>query len=181
MKVERRESILILAAAVCLGLLAGDRLVLSPLQKLWAGRSSRILELERRVHNGRALLDREKTLERRWETMRSLALPPEPPRAEDTALRAIDRWAERSGLVITSLKPQWVQPEDDAPDQFVELKFQATGHGDLESISRFLFELERGLIATKLESVEVGSRGETVEQLSLDLTFSALALPEENG
>jgi len=178
MKSERRERILIMAAAVCIGLLAGDRFLLSPVRRLWAGRSQRIEELTRFLNKGETLLDRETILQRRWEALRMRALPMEAPLAEDTALRRIHDAVERSGMTVTSLRPQWTEPAEDEGG-FPELGFRATGRGDIQSIARFLFELERGDLAVRLKSVEVVSQDPRGAELTLDVDFSALALPRE--
>jgi len=63
---KRRETLLIIAAVACVALLAGDRLVLTPLGRVWKTRSVRIADLKTSVEKGEILLDRLDDLEKRW-------------------------------------------------------------------------------------------------------------------
>ena len=51
--------------------------------------------------------------------------------------------------------------------------------GDLGTLSRFLYDLEKDPMALKLESVELTARDNTGQQLTLDLHISGLVLASQ--
>jgi len=48
--------------------------------------------------------------------------------------------------------------------------------GNLGTLSRFLYDIEKDPMALKLESVELSTRDNTGQQLTLDLQISGLVL-----
>ncbi len=179
MTTKERERIYAFAAAICLAILVGDRLVWSPIHNVWAKRSERIAELKKSLNNGEVLVGREARITVTWDEMKKLALPPEPSLAENNLLKSVDRWVQESGLTVTSLRPQWAQPED-PNDGFAELKCYVVARGDLREISRFLYEMETDPLAIKVEDVALAARDSTGNDLSLTVRLSGLVLLEGN-
>jgi hypothetical protein len=97
--------------------------------------------------------------------------------AEDQVLKSVGRWARDSRLSVTSLKPRWLRDEDD----FRKLEFRAAAEGNMESIARFVYELERDPLPLKIEDIEIAARDERGDRLSLGVRFSGLVLMEENS
>jgi len=82
--VKSRQQGLAIVAILSVALLAGDRLLLTPLTKTWKARAERIAGLKQSVTQGVALIERDETIRSRWSTMRmNLAswAPSNPPRA----------------------------------------------------------------------------------------------------
>ena len=75
MKKQNREKILLVAAAVCIGVLLGDRLILQPAINTWNERSDAIASLEEQIFRGEALVEREDALRRKWSSMLESDLP----------------------------------------------------------------------------------------------------------
>jgi len=176
MEAKNREWFLALAAGVCVFAFIGDRLVLSPVLEIWSTRSQRIAEVEERLKSGKVLVRRETAIRDRWREMEDRAFTSEVSEAEDRILKSADRWAQESGLGLSSLKPRVTQ-EDEG---FREAEFSASGQGDIESISRFLYELERDPLALKLEEVQIGVRDKSGQDLAIEVRFSGLLLTGES-
>jgi hypothetical protein len=158
-----------IAVAVLFG---GDRLVLSPLLKVWGGRATRIAELRKEVTQGKLLLQREESIRTRWEQMSRNALPKNTSAAEQQVFRAIDLWAQNSGATISAITPQWKHDSDD----YMTFECRVDAAGDLGKLSRFLYSVEQDRTALKLELVELGARDKEGQQLSLGLQLSGLVL-----
>ena len=175
MEVKQRERILIFAAIICLALLAGDKLILSPLSDLWIERSERISELKDLLRDGDFLVKREDVIKGRWDQMNSISLPQNMTEAENRILNSLNRWTQDSRINITSVKPRWAENDE----AFMKLEFHASGNGNLASITRFLYELETDKEPLKVEELDITSRDESGNNLSLDLRFSGLVLLSE--
>lgn len=167
---NRQQMLIILALAVAL--LAGDKLLLTPLTKSWRERNVRIADLRKSVNQGGQLLEREQTIRERWETMRTNTLPQEVSQAEGAVLKAFDRWSEDSRISITSTQPQRKHNADD----HMTVECRVDGFGSLETITRFLYEIEKDPIALKVDQVTLSARDNEGSQLTLGLQVSGLRL-----
>ena len=172
MKINSRQQLLAILAVAAFALLVGDRLVFSPLVRAWKARSERIADLRKQVDRGQSLLARERIVRERWEQMRSNTLPNDASLAEQQVLKAFDTWAQDSRASITSIMPQWKQDSDD----YKTLECRVEAAGSLETLSRFLYEIEKDSMALKLDSVELSARDNTGQQMSLGVQISGLVL-----
>jgi hypothetical protein len=143
MQIKNRQQLLTIVAIAAIALFAGIQLVLSPLQKVWNGRATRISDL-----------------------------PNNTSAAEQKVFKAVDLWAQNSGVTITAITPQWKHDSDD----YMTFECRVDAAGDLGKLSRFLYSVERDPTALKLELVELGARDKEGQQLSLGLQLSGLVL-----
>jgi len=172
MQINNRQQMLAVVAAVGVGLLVADRVVMEPLKNAWKERSLRIVELRKAVTQGAQLRDRERTIRERWTGMKTNTLPENISAAENEVLRAFDRWSQESRISIASIKPQWKQADDD----YMTYECRADAFGNLQAITRFLYEIEKDPLALKIDSVEINARDTSGQQLSLGLQVSGLRL-----
>ena len=114
---------------------------------------------------------------RSWQDMEKRSLAGETANAENQILNAVSEWARVSGLKVTSLKPRWID-NDEAPRK-LELRLSATG--DMESVARFLYELERDPLALRMEDIEITVRDPRGRELALSARFTGLILREEKS
>ena len=176
MKIENRQRVLAIVAITAVVLLASDRLIFAPLTRAWKERAGRIAELKREVTQGAMLLERERVIRTRWIGMRTNTLPNNVSAAESEVLRAFDRWEQDSRISVTSKKPQWKRNEDD----YMTFECRVDASGTLPALTRFLYEVEKDPLALKVESVEIASRDNNGQQLSLALQVSGLMLNPPN-
>ena len=113
MNINNRQQLLGILAIVVVTIWAGDKLVFSPLTKVWKERSRRITELRQSVLQGSAVVGREQSIRDRWDKMETNTLPTETSVAENQVLKAFERWSQESRISITSIKPQWKLNADD--------------------------------------------------------------------
>jgi len=170
--IKNRQQVLAIVAIVAVALLAGDRFVVSPLTRSWKARSERIADLNKSINQGSLLLTREQTIRERWEFMKTNMLPNNASVAESEVLRAFERWSQDSRISVTSIKQQWKRAADD----YMTLECRADAFGNIQALTRFIYEVERDPLPLKVESIEITTRDNDGQQLSLALQVSGLLL-----
>lgn len=169
---EQRKKLLLVVAVVGVGLLLGDRVVMGPLLKSWNERQAQIAELQKRIAKGEQLVSRLKPVEARWSELASNSLPKLTSAAEGRVLEALDRWSKASSVNVTSVKPQWKQLDD----EYSTFECHVDATGNLSTLTRFLYEVERDKLAVRVEAVELAARDNDAAQLTLGLHVSGLVL-----
>jgi Tfp pilus assembly protein PilO len=172
MKIENRQKLLIIITAAVVGLWIADSLVIEPLIKWFGSRSKEIADLRAEVKDGTALIKREDAIRSHWDQMRSNTLPIKSAVAEQQVISAFDDWSRASGAEITGIMPQWKNDTDD----YQTLNCRVEVSGTLSTLSQFLYDVEKGPMALKLDSMELGARDTGGQQLTLGLQVSGLAL-----
>jgi hypothetical protein len=175
MQIENRQQLLMALAIAAVILFAADQVFIEPMYGWWKTRAKTVAGLREQVKNGRRLIEREAALRGRWDQMRTNTLPDNPSLAEQQTLKAFDNWARESGADVTGITPQW---NNDSPD-YLTLNCRLEATGDLGTLSRLVYDLEKDPMAFKLESVELSTRDNTGRQLTLDLQISGLVLVSE--
>ncbi len=173
METEQRKKLLIIGAIAAVVILLGDKMLISPLTNLWQKRAKEIEFLEKDVMKGRALLEREDFLKRRWDDMIRESLPENQPAAESVVFTQLDEWARFSQFDVSSITPQWRDDEEDNLRYLVRIE----GNGNMRSITDFLFAIDQKLLPIKVESVEMVSKDKRGTQVGVDLRISGLILP----
>jgi Tfp pilus assembly protein PilO len=175
MKIENRQQFLIVLTAVVVALWLGDMIIFEPLGKLWSSRSAQIKELSTKVKDGNSLIKREKDVRSRWSDMRTNALAANPSLAGQQVIAALDNWSRASGAEVTSIMPQW---KNDSTN-YMTFNCRVEASGTLGNLSQFLYSIEKGPMALKLDSVELSAHSDTGQQLTLGLQISGLALIQQ--
>jgi Tfp pilus assembly protein PilO len=172
MKVNSRQQLLAIIAIAAVVLWAGLNMIYNPLAKSWKARAARIAQLKKSVDQGSKVLEREKVIRERWDQMRTNTLANVLSEGESQVFKSFDRWSRDSGVTVNSIKPQWKRNEDD----YMTLECRADAAGNLATLTRFLYEIEKDPLALKVDSVELSARDSRGQQLTLGLTVSGLLL-----
>jgi hypothetical protein len=172
---NKRQKTLLVFAVIGLALFIGDTALFEPLLAAWKERGERIVALQHQVDDGTKMLKREYSLRNNWESKRTNALPSDQSVAESELFKAFDRWERASGITRVSIKPQWKEGDSETYN-YMTLECRADYNGDMERVKRFLYEMEKDPIGLKVENVEISSRDDTGQQLSLGLQVSGLQL-----
>jgi Tfp pilus assembly protein PilO len=171
MKIANRQQLLLIVAGTAAVLLVADRVALGPLLDLWKSRAKQITELRKQLTQGTALLQRDQAIRSRWDFMQHNTLPIDPPMAEQQLLRSFDQWARSSRANITLITPQWKHE-----DEYMTLECRVDAAGDMETLSRFLYDIERDPMALKLDSVELSAHDEAGRQMTIAVQINGLVL-----
>jgi Tfp pilus assembly protein PilO len=171
-KIENRQQFLVALTIGAAALFIGANFIFEPLAGLWSARSAQIRQLRAKVSEGKLLVQREAGLRSRWSAMSANALPNNPSLAEQQVFKAFDNWSRDTGAEISSIMPQW---KNDSTN-YMTLNCRVDASGNLGTLSQFLYDIEKGPAALKLDSVELSAHDSTGQQLTLGLQISGLAL-----
>lgn len=172
MKIENRQQVLVVITIAVVALFFCDRIVVEPLAQWWKTRQTQVTKLRREVNNGRMVIKREAAIRDRWSEMSTNTLPANTSVAEQEVLKAFDGWSQDSGANITSITPQWKSDQKD----YKTLDCRVEASGDLATLCRLLYDVEKGPMGLRLESLALNTRDDMGQQFTLDLQVSALAL-----
>jgi hypothetical protein len=128
--------------------------------------------MRKSVEQGTQTLARENVIRERWEHMRTNALSSEISVAENQVFRAFERWSDGSRIAINGIKPQWKRNAD----EYATLECRVDASGTLAEVTRLLYEMEKDPLALKLDLVEITTRDDRGQQLTLALQVSGLQL-----
>ena len=172
MKINHRQQLLTIVALAVVGFFAADKLLITPLTHLWTERAKTITNLRKQVDDGKRLQSRSQSLNGRWAEMRTNTFPNNTSLTEQQVLNAFDKWAQDSRISVTSLSSQWKHDSDD----YMTLQTKVEAVGSLSTVSQFLYDIEKDPTALKLDQVELSSRDNEGQQISLALSASALVM-----
>ena len=91
-------------------------------------------------------------------------------------LRAFDRWSQTSGVSVSSIRPQWKRAGDD----YMTLECRADISGNLESVTRLLYEIEHDPMGVKVDSADIATRDTDGAHITLGLQVSGLQFVSTN-
>jgi len=173
MTFSKREQIIFVALAAVLAVLVLDWWIVTPLLDRSAEVEARKAVLLSEMANAENLLQRRRVIGPRWRQMLAEGMKHDPAEAESQVLHALGKWADDAGLDLVSLKPERSTKETLLP----EIDIRAAGTGSMAAVSRFLWQLETARIPVKVKALQIGSRKEGQDDLSLQVQISTLYFP----
>jgi Tfp pilus assembly protein PilO len=172
MKIKNRQEFLVMVT-IGVVLLAGlVNFILPPIQGWWSDRQKQISDLRDKVKDGAQMIKRDSVIRSHWKDMRENSLPASAPAAEQQFLKAIDNWSRDSGAELTSITPQW---KSDSTN-YMTLNCRVETDGDLNSLSKFIYDVEKGPMPLRLDTVELSSHDNNGQVMTLGLDINGLAL-----
>jgi hypothetical protein len=171
-EIKNRQKLLVILSVSVVALFAADQLIRAPLANAWSTRASRVAKLRNQIARGQMLMQRERGIRNHWADMQRKALTNNLSAAEQQVFRAIDSWAQDTGVVVNAITPQWKRDSDD----YITYDCRVDTSGDISRLSQFVYRAEREPLAFRIESVELSSRDKEGKQLSLGLQLNALVL-----
>jgi hypothetical protein len=171
-QIKNRQQLLLIVTIGAVALFAADALIRAPLMNLWSARAARVTALRNQVSRGRMLVQRERVIRNHWDDMQRKSLTNNLSAAEQQVFRAIDSWAQDTGVIVNAITPQWKHDSDD----YITYECRVDASGDISRLSRFLYRAEREPLALKMEAVELSARDKDGQQLSMALQLNGLVL-----
>ena len=172
MKIENRQQLLIILTAIAAALLVGNTVIYEPLANWWSNRADEIKSLKAKINDGKLLINREQLDRGTWKSYQANALPANQSLAAQQVINALDNWANVSGAEVESIMPQW---KNDSTN-YMTYNCHIQAHGSMGSISQFIYQIEKGPMALKLDSMDLSAHDDYGQNLQLDLQISGLAL-----
>jgi len=175
MILSKRERRALAAAIIVVLVFAVDRYFVSALLKSRARVNSQkqtLLNERQRVDN---TMKRKRKLAPIWREMLAGGLTSSPSRIESKVLHAIGDWSKESGLALSSVNPERTKHDG----ALREITFKAVGSGPMSAVARFLWHLETATFPVRMKGLQLNSRKEGTDSLSIQLRISTLYLAPE--
>jgi Tfp pilus assembly protein PilO len=176
MKIKSRQDLLVMLTIAVVALAILVNFIIPPLQNWWTSRSAQIKDLHAKITEGNQLIRREAGIRSHWDDMRANALPASTSLAEQQVLKAFDGWRGDTGVELTSIMPQW---KNDSTN-YMTLTCRVEASGDVSTLSRFIYDIEKGPMALRLDTVELSTHDNLGQQLTLGLEVNGLALLQQD-
>ncbi len=173
LNLPNRQKTLVIGAGVMIALYVLNSILIEPLTNTYRAHATEIAKLKTDVARGRNAIARAKTTEKTWEDMNINALPKDPAEAEQNVISAFDRWGRANNIELSSIRPQWKRG---AKDTYSLLECRVDATGSIPTLSRFIYEVEHSPRALRIDSVEMTSRDDYGQKLTLGLIVSGLRL-----
>ena len=176
MKIENRQQFLVMLTIAAVALFVGVNFILTPLGGWWSSRQVQIRDLRTKVSDGQRLVKRETLDRNRWDGMQKNSLPSNTSLAEQQLFKAVDDWSRSSGVEVASITPQWKNESTN----YLTLTCRVETSGNLSALSRFLYDLEEGQMALRLDSVELSAKDKDGLQMTMGTDINGLVLLQQN-
>jgi Tfp pilus assembly protein PilO len=176
MKINNRQDFLVVLTVAVVILAVTVNFIIPPIAGWWSDRQKQIRDLRDEVRDGTQMIRREDVIRKNWEDKQANALPSNVSDAEQQFLKAMDAWSRDSGAKITTVMPQW---KSDSTN-YMTLDCRVESEGDLGALSRFIYDIERGPMAVRLDSVELSAHDNEGQMMTLGMELNGLALLQNN-
>jgi Tfp pilus assembly protein PilO len=171
MGLSKRERIILIAALASVGLFVAFKFVIDPVQAKRNELESQRQQLMGDLNEAELLITNHGRMQRKWDAMLSDGLRNET-EAESRILDALRQWSASANMALSSIRPERVSSDKGLQ----EMIFTVAGRGTLESVARFLWQIETATLPVKIKDMQLGSSSESGDSMSLQLHLSALYL-----
>jgi len=175
MVISKRERYVGIITAAAVGLFAVDRLIATPLLSKREEVASQIMTQRTELERAQRLFKTASQMNRRWAQLAGSALKRDASEAESQVLNSVQTWAHDTGLNLQSLKPDRPEKEKD----FYRITVRATGTGTMSQVGHFLWQLKTAAIPVRVSDVQLTSRKEGTDDLSIQIGISTIYLAPE--
>ena len=172
----KRERIIIAATIAVLCLLVMDFYVLTPLLDRRTDVKDEHARLVAKLTRAKTLLKRRHVLAPKWRSMLDGGMRRDPAEAESQVLRSLRNWSAEARVVLSSQRPERSAEKSELP----EITVHVAGTGSMATVSRLLWLIETARVPIKIEMLQLGSRKDGTDDLSLHLKVSTLYVLSES-
>ena len=177
MVLSKREKYIGLATVAAVAVLLIDQFVLSPYLDQLDSLSRDLSQAKRQIDNDNLLFAWQHKLQKIWNDMQTGGLQVDESQADSQAQMAILQWAQRSNMNVTALKTEHISQQK----AFEVLSYDVTATGSTPGLARLLWALETATIPLRVNEVQISSRPENTDNLTVRMNVSTLSLPQNNS
>jgi hypothetical protein len=87
-------------------------------------------------------------------------------------LRYIKDSSFKNNLTLSSVQPNRVSVSHDIE----ETEFTVSGSGSIDSVTKFLWDLETAKLPVKIRTLQLGANDETADQMSLQVKLASICI-----
>jgi len=171
MVLSKRERIILIVTLACVGLFVVNKFLVEPVQTKLDELEAQRQQLLGDLNEGDLLIGNHRRMQEKWKAMLYDGLRNDM-EAESRVLGALREWSSAARLALSSIKPERVSSDRGLQ----EMIFTVAGRGTLDSVARFLWQIETSALPVKIKDMQLGSSSESGDSMSLQLHLSALYL-----
>ena len=175
MVLSKREKYCAVCTVILLAVLVLDRFALTPFLETWQQTRAQKLQLQDKLSRAESLLRRRGVLEKKWQEMVQQGVSNNASETESQVLHEVRNWSLKYGLNLSSIKPDYVKGEENQN----EIAFLVSGTGNMSSLGQFLYQVEVTPLPLRLKDIQISSRQEAADDMSLQVRLSAMHFPTE--
>ena len=176
MVLSKRERYIALTTATVLALLLADRVLFTPLHKRRVALDEQTQTALSRLEYAGVIMDRRKQLASKWREMVEGGMKWSSAETESLVLHAVRDWSQEARLSLSSLRPERTERKEEGLE---EITFRASGTGSMSAVANFLWRLESSALPVRVSELQLGTRKEGTDDLSLQLRISALCMADD--
>jgi hypothetical protein len=174
MVLSKRERIIALTAVIAAAVLVLDHYALSPvLDRLAQLRTDEKFYTDK-LANANSLFMHRKATEARWDQMAADGLKSDAADTEDALDHAVYDWAQSSGLIL-----KICTPERSILKERPEVVLYVVATGRMSAVAQFLYQAQISKLPVRPTDMEIGTRREGTDDLTLTLHLSGLYFPKD--
>jgi hypothetical protein len=178
MVLSKREKYIVICTTAVLGIFLVDRYALTPLLSMREETRTRKQQVTAQWNKGFGLLDRQELLEKRWRTYSEQGICEKASDTTSRVLHEVRNWSGQYGVNLSSITPDRVSSKEE--ENFQEITFLVSGTGNMNSIGHFLYQLEHTTLPLRLKDIQLSSRQEAADDMSLQVRVSAIHFAKES-
>ena len=179
MVMSKRERYIGIATIAVVGILALDRLVVTPLIDRKADLDSKLSSARDDMDAATRLMSTSRRLARDWRDMTGSAanggtkLKVTESDAESQILNSIGEWAQRSGFNVQTTKRERTEKEKD----FVKLTYRVTATATMRQVGEFLWLMQTASVPVRITDIQMNSRKDGTDDLAVQLGIATIYRP----
>ena len=177
MVLSKREKYIVICTVAILAAFVLDRYALSPLLAMREETRTRKQQVTAQWDKGFGLLDRQKLMEKRWNQYSEQGISEKASDTTSRVLHELRNWSGQYGVNLSSITPDRVSSKKE--ENFQEITFLVSGTGNMNSIGHFLYQLEHTTLPLRLKDIQLSSRQEAADDMSLQVRVSAIHFAKE--
>jgi hypothetical protein len=178
---SKRERYIGIATIAVVGILALDRLVVTPLIDRKSDLDTRLSSARDDMDAANRLFATSRRLQRDWRDMTGAALRnPNDHKlkstesdAESQILNSIGEWAQYSGFNVQTTKRERTEKEKD----FVKLTYRVTATATMRQVGEFLWRIQTTPVPVRVTDIQMNSRKDGTDDLAVQLGIATIYLP----
>ncbi|MHC4331563.1 MAG: hypothetical protein ACYSWW_25955 [Planctomycetota bacterium] len=171
MVLSKRERIILIVTIASVGLFVVNAFIVEPVMSRRDDLESQRQQLLGDLSEAELLIGNHAQMRKKWNAIVSDGLRNET-EAESRVLGALREWSGAASLALSSIRPERISSDRGLQ----EMIFTVAGKGTLESVARFLWQIETAALPVKIKDIQLGSSSESGDSMSLQLHLSALYL-----
>lgn len=171
MALTQRERYIVIGVGSVLGLFLLDYFAFGP----WSEKHESLIKAQQvtqeKLDDAKKLFRKHSAAQKVMNSMVADGLKSDKSEAEYQIVSSVRQWAQESGLVPASIKPD---PATSDNKNFVKVNVRFTATGSTASVSRMLHRLETAKLPVRVTEVQISSRREGTDDLQLVMTVTTI-------